>query len=120
MANHPWTVHDYLVLIKGYIQAEHRHMEEEIDEDFWVNVNDAYNNHPECKTRRRNLDTRSIFVTFTRACHRYRKIITEVERENVFQNTRSTFNSLYFMDYQTHFVGHAAYDLSLTYIRQFE
>ena len=87
MENQSWTPHDYLVLIKAYIQADTRCMEKVVDEGFWITINEAYNNHPECKLRRRNLDTRSTFVTFTSACMRYRRIITKVERGNVFQMT---------------------------------
>ena len=120
MASQTWTPHDYLVLIKAYIQADQRHMEEEVEEDFWVTVNENYNNHSECRLRRRNSDTRSTYVTFTRACRRYQKIIAEVEEEDVFVMTRSTFDSLYFMEYRTTFVDHVAYDMWVSYIRQFE
>ena len=71
MANQTWTPNDYLVLIKAYILADTRHKKEEVDEDFWITINEAYKNHPECRLRRRNLDTRSTFITFTRACRRY-------------------------------------------------
>ncbi len=112
----PW----YLVLIKAYIQVYTRHMEEEVDEDFGVPADEAYNYHIECRLRRQNLDIRSTFITFTRAWRRYQRIITELERDNVFQMTQSTFDSLYFIDHQIHFVGHAMYDFWVNYIRQFE
>lgn len=63
--------HDYLVLIKAYLQVVQRHMEEEIDEDFWITDNEVYNNDPNYRLRRRNFDIRSTYAMFAKACRRY-------------------------------------------------
>lgn len=32
-------------------------MKEKIEQDFWIIANEVYNNNPDCRLRKRNLDT---------------------------------------------------------------
>ncbi len=120
MSNESWTPDDYLVLVKAYIKTNHRHMEEESEQDFWVTLNEVFNNHPDCRLIRRLVETRSTFVTFTRACQRYRITVNTVKKEDLFHLTQAACDSRYLWEYHIDFVRHAAYNIWDRYIRQFE
>lgn len=119
MANGSWTLQDYLVPIKAYIEADIRHWRRDWA-IFLGYSKEAFNNHLDCRLMRWILDTRSTYVTFTRACQRYKSVINTVKEEDLFQLTRATHDSCYLWKCRTNFVGHASYDLRISYIRQFE
>ena len=107
-----WSAQDLLVLIKAARSAKIRHHEEQLDDvDFWATLNEMYNNHPDCSSRRTYNETRWRYHKFSKACVRYKKIMDELIEENVFQATRANFDSLYWTTYQETFIGHEAFEL---------
>ena len=111
MADEEFSSHDLLVLMKAYDIAVHRHCEVQLNQEFWVTLNDSYNNHPDCRSRRQNWETRRGYIKFTNSCLQYLLIMDEVEDENIFQCNRITYDSRYLFKYGETFIDHDAFDI---------
>ena len=112
--------HELKLLMQYYIQTDEMCDNQELMViHFWETLAELYNNDVGCQVRRTAQEVRTAYENFTRACTRYTKIINEVISENVFENTRSTYDGRYNLKYRTPFIGHDAYFIRQNWLERF-
>ena len=116
MSTNTWTASELLLLVKCYIKVDQL-MDKRLQrglrvtfEGTWIAVAERFNRHPEHTRTISWMESNRAYREFSKACDRYRRIIEEVEEEDVFVPNRATFDSRYCHQYHSEFIGHEAYE----------
>ena len=125
MSTYTLTSSQLLKLVKAYIKVDEL-MDERASRGLrvsfqgtWIAVAEHYNRQPECIRPISWMECNRLYKQFSAACDRYRKIIEEVEDEDVFQATRATFDSRYVHQYHSEFIGHEAYEERYSWLTRY-